>query len=487
MTTTVTLDQQTTITSLVKSTETAIVQGILSLDIETGSSNNGPAAITFANKGVSSNNIITTIYSTSTSTSIPTSTHSSTATTYTNLNTLFQQSTESTTSNIGLIVGLPIAIIGSILIALGLYFYFRQRKANLTADHNFSNTYDDKFNYRISPTTRNINSPYKSKTTVQLKDNPSTDHLNKFTDSTHTLMKEPPSQPQYSASNFTQSQSELSLKELPKRNSRWSLGSPLSKWFIKPASNTNNQLPMSQHYQEKSSFRSSIRSSLSTGAPFSPVVALKEFKLKRSNKDVITNPTPVVPALAYHPSSHLKHSYKESWDSSIHSFQSDDTVVKQQVLRSSKIVPPTPPTLQPIPKHKKVNRALPAIKASLDTSFSTKSSTTSSSLQGFENKISQTRQNPTTPKINLSKYNNPSIYKVIKTYQKNLGDELNIRKGEYVKILSKHTDGWCLVEKVDKFGITLVKTDENEWENERYLNDGRGVVPEVCLQKYISF
>lgn len=66
------------------------------------------------------------------------------------------------------------------------------------------------------------------------------------------------------------------------------------------------------------------------------------------------------------------------------------------------------------------------------------------------------------------------IYNVIRPYEKCLPDELTINKGERVYILASHTDGWCLVEKVDK-------KEESHDRRDSFLNEWSGVVPRVCL------
>ncbi|CUM46245.1 uncharacterized protein AC631_00059 [Debaryomyces fabryi] len=63
------------------------------------------------------------------------------------------------------------------------------------------------------------------------------------------------------------------------------------------------------------------------------------------------------------------------------------------------------------------------------------------------------------------------IYKVIKPYVKNLDDEISIKVGDKVKILTEHSDGWCFVK--------LLK--ETEYSN--HTMPKQGVIPRLCLQK----
>ncbi|RCK63980.1 hypothetical protein Cantr_10602 [Candida viswanathii] len=66
-----------------------------------------------------------------------------------------------------------------------------------------------------------------------------------------------------------------------------------------------------------------------------------------------------------------------------------------------------------------------------------------------------------------------SLYTVIRSYSKNLGDELDIEVGDKVVILEKHSDGWCKVRKI-RMG------------KEYYVHQSSpdtGLVPRMCLQK----
>lgn len=66
-----------------------------------------------------------------------------------------------------------------------------------------------------------------------------------------------------------------------------------------------------------------------------------------------------------------------------------------------------------------------------------------------------------------------SMYTVIRSYNKNLSDELNIEVGDKVVILEKHSDGWCNVKKI-------------HMGKEYYTHQSSqttGLVPRMCLQK----
>ncbi|KAM3161416.1 Fus1 [Lachancea thermotolerans] len=80
------------------------------------------------------------------------------------------------------------------------------------------------------------------------------------------------------------------------------------------------------------------------------------------------------------------------------------------------------------------------------------------------------------------------VYIVIRNYSPRLMDEITVQVGEHVKLLAKHTDGWCLVEKCDSLGNPLCEasSDQQEIGGEFYLNESRGIIPGVCLNKVTS-
>lgn len=66
-----------------------------------------------------------------------------------------------------------------------------------------------------------------------------------------------------------------------------------------------------------------------------------------------------------------------------------------------------------------------------------------------------------------------SLYTVIRSYNKSLGDELNIEVGDKAVILEKHSDGWCK--------IRLVRMGKDYYNHQLSLDIG--LVPKMCLQK----
>ncbi|CUS24290.1 LAQU0S15e01200g1_1 [Lachancea quebecensis] len=77
------------------------------------------------------------------------------------------------------------------------------------------------------------------------------------------------------------------------------------------------------------------------------------------------------------------------------------------------------------------------------------------------------------------------LYVVIRNYTPRLMDEITVQVGEHVRLLAKHTDGWCLVEKCHASGSPLCEDDTGHKEigGEFYLNESRGIIPGVCLNK----
>ncbi|CEP64310.1 Fus1p LALA0_S11e01222g [Lachancea lanzarotensis] len=77
------------------------------------------------------------------------------------------------------------------------------------------------------------------------------------------------------------------------------------------------------------------------------------------------------------------------------------------------------------------------------------------------------------------------IHHVVRNYEHKLSDEISIRRHEHVRLLARHTDGWCLVEKCKSDGRPLNDNEGPERSNidgKFYLNEFRGIVPGVCLK-----
>ncbi|SCU98991.1 LAME_0G01354g1_1 [Lachancea meyersii CBS 8951] len=80
------------------------------------------------------------------------------------------------------------------------------------------------------------------------------------------------------------------------------------------------------------------------------------------------------------------------------------------------------------------------------------------------------------------------IHVVVRSYTQKLTDEITVRPHEHVRLLARHTDGWCLVEKCKPSGSPLHENEDPQHVNidgEFYLNEYRGIVPGVCLKEVI--
>ena len=73
---------------------------------------------------------------------------------------------------------------------------------------------------------------------------------------------------------------------------------------------------------------------------------------------------------------------------------------------------------------------------------------------------------------------------VIREYTPQLTDEINVERGDHVRILATHSDTWCLVEKCKSNGDSISEGSPIIGENFkklRYLNSNRGIIPGKCL------
>lgn len=422
MTTTLITDLSTTITSTVTSIQTAVVKGVLDLNIQT-------VDMKDTNPETTVSAITSSTTSTSSSHTSSTSSATSSGVAFSNLFSDTTSSGSANSSKIGLAIGIPIAIIGCVLIILLLYLYLRYRKNSAQRkDSDLQNFYDEKYNYRISPLNEST-SPYNLKTTYQFKTNGQY-NPHQFDAQSSTIV--PPS---YSVP---------SIKQIPQgqdNSTKWQ--TPIYKWF------------------NSSKSAISSRASLSTGifSPKTPLMALREFNLKK-NQEYPNERSPILPTFP-----------EKSYDGSGYSSHSIDTSpngsIKKQVVRAD--ITKNEISLQhPLEAmSKKKQKPLPKVPVGNDSSIK--------SLAGLE-QIVMERMIPTTPKVDFAKYKNDKVYMVKKGYSQNLADELTIYVGEFVRILARHTDGWCLAEKCNQNGEVIYK-DTN-----KYINEGRGVIPEVCLQ-----
>lgn len=444
MTTTIIRDISTTITSTLTTTQTDVVKGVLDLSVQT-SGGSGSSGITSGKAVSDSGSTISTITSSSTSTSSASSPTSSHINFGHNLLTQGTTASSGNNSKIGMAIGIPVAIIGSVLLVVALYFYLRSRRNYAQSkDAKLHSLYDEKYNYKKSSFDDSA-SPYNLKTVYQFK--------------------KPPSYRSSSIGNNAQTSTGISttysvpsIKELPQgqdNSMRWQ--TPIHQWF-------NNM--------SKSAISS--RASLSTGifTPKTPAIALREFNMKNQQQHQfeigsVNERSPILPTFpekSYCGDGSFSHSSVQS---------SPDRTIKQQVVQTDTTRPGVilqhPSKLAKNKKNNHTVKPLPEVPPISSVEPSIKS------LVGLEQIVVE-RMIPDTPKVDFSKYKNDKVYIVKKNYEKNLADELSITVGEFVKILARHTDGWCLIEKCDRNGKVLNEDTNN------YINEGRGVIPELCLQ-----
>ncbi|CCH58305.1 hypothetical protein TBLA_0A05120 [Henningerozyma blattae CBS 6284] len=79
-----------------------------------------------------------------------------------------------------------------------------------------------------------------------------------------------------------------------------------------------------------------------------------------------------------------------------------------------------------------------------------------------------------------------AVCRVVEEYSPILKEEIHLYVGEFVKILTTHTDGWCIVEKCHFDGSTktLINFEKTDISGMDYLNEDRGIVPGKVLRKY---
>ncbi|CCH43787.1 Nuclear fusion protein [Wickerhamomyces ciferrii] len=463
---TTTLDISSTITSTLLVTQTQVVKGIMDLYVDK-SINNG---ITLDAKDTDPISTVSTIRTASTTKGPLASAAASHMGIGSNLFSDASSESSSDNSKIGLAIGIPIAIVGSIIIVVVLYLYLRYRR-NSSKDKNdqLQSYYDEKYNYRISPVQNS--SPLNLRTTYQIK-----------TDSLQSQQQPYPSQFDAQSSTIVPNTYSIpSIKNIPQgqdNNTKWQ--TPIQKWFNLTKSAVSS------------------RASLSTGifSPRTPGIPLREFNLKKqyphndNDEDMgqYNEKSPILPSFPeksymgtnnYSTPKRLKEQHHTP-SNSIES--SPNGSIRTQVVQAHDTTRREVVNLQHPLQNPKTQKALKN-KATMNNNTgkplpkvpSTVSEHSIKSLVGLEQVVLE-RMIPTTPMVDFAKYKNNKIYKVSQSYERNLADELSIIKGDLVKILARHTDGWCLVEKCDKDGNALFQNTN------RYINDGRGVIPELCLQ-----
>lgn len=84
----------------------------------------------------------------------------------------------------------------------------------------------------------------------------------------------------------------------------------------------------------------------------------------------------------------------------------------------------------------------------------------------------------------LNSIKSGSLCIITENYIPQLTDEINVTKGEHVRVLATHSDTWCLVEKCNIDGSRKPSSTPQmggNFSQLRYLNSNRGIVPGKCL------
>ncbi|CDO92723.1 unnamed protein product [Kluyveromyces dobzhanskii CBS 2104] len=258
------------------------------------------------------------------------------------------------------------------------------------------------------------------------------------------------------------SNSSTGLEQLPKYMApsfkKWNYESPLSRWFLTKSTLIHDKIQVVK----------------------TPTIHLKQLNiLSRANEskvtvlgeDPYTEISPMLPNVPQSPFEAIKPlpspNVRESSQIPVHEYKAhiQHAIVKPQVIDQS--VKPVYPTLlkldkisktKPLPKPPTMPFTLALQERSIADNVSVRSS--------FHDV--QSARKSTIEEQAIS-------YLVVKDYQAVLMDEINIKKGELVRVLAKHTDGWCLVERISI-------SQQTSLDEPSYLNENRGIVPGLCLQ-----
>lgn len=289
---------------------------------------------------------------------------------------------------------------------------------------------------------------------------PSSNNLSQFGDHSLVMPQVMPSSP--SAQKMTTSFDEPLKK--------WTYQSPLSRWFLRS----------STYLQDGLTLPASIKT---------PTVQLKQLKiLSRINKGcadssqfIDDEKSPILENVEYSGKDNRGTESASSVDDAFAPKSPpglNDTIgtqifeIKNGQSRKDRIV-----KLDPIPPRKSERKMK-------------RKERRQSRLKKHLKQVSDLKPLPLTPtaKENTDDGLHPGlVYRVIHEYNARLTDEIHIIPGEYVKILATHTDGWSLVEKCSKDGISKSQIDfggeddKTDINDKGYLNDDRGIVPGDCL------
>lgn len=411
-----------------------------------------------------------------------------------------QESKSASSLTIGLSIGLPVGLFCLVLIILLFIFYlgvWKKQNKSYTEGEKYANylgeplgSADDfmssRIQYKISkPTDQHILTPkasvYKNysitTSSVDIKKDvdtflyskpPNIYHIDSRRTSSNNLSK------LANNSNIvcqTLEENEVCNNANNYTKGRWTYQSPLSKWFLRN----------STYLDEGLTFPISVKT---------PALHLKQLKiLSRIQKDYVDigcslkdERSPILERIDDSPCSNSKSEHEESASSSQHAAHTPMPILYGSLDAKLRATPKEDPDVPAYPGDIK------ALDANPKESFTKRKRKKNRKLRKHLRLITNVKPLPLTPKNN----NVPTdlivgeVYAVTEQYEAKLVDEISILKGNYVKILATHTDGWCLAEKCDKKGrIQDILDCENDGaaslNDTNYLNSYRGIIPGNCL------
>ncbi|CAH01115.1 Fus1p [Kluyveromyces lactis] len=246
------------------------------------------------------------------------------------------------------------------------------------------------------------------------------------------------------------------------------LASPFKKW--------NYESPLSRWFLTKSTL---IQDKIQTAK--TPTIHLKQLNiLARANKSKITingeepytEMSPMLPSVPRSPYEAIESlpslELKEESEIPINEskIRTEQGVIKPQIIDTN--LKPTYPTLLKLDKLSKT-KPLPKPPNPHFTSANDDQHVSDNvSARSDHHDLRSARKSTAQEQAKL--------YRVVKDYQAVLMDEIDIRGGELVRVLARHTDGWCLVERSNI-------QNHSSLDGPTYLNENRGIVPGLCLQE----
>ncbi|AMD19513.1 HCL638Wp [Eremothecium sinecaudum] len=235
-----------------------------------------------------------------------------------------------------------------------------------------------------------------------------------------------------------------------KRKSNWVYESPLSRWFLSKSIFQQSPTGPTRDY-------SSSNRDIKT-----PTVQLRSFKLlNKVRRDEAPKPT-----TAYY-SGIVTHN-EDVWEPPVSTIPTP----------ASQIAGTTAPQFSPFAMPPTIPHSVPGIRSYESTPKPSPDVTVMLPMNDSSSALEDTDINV---KEKSSTGEELPIAKVIKSFHPRLLDEIRLDVGETVRVLAKHSDGWCLVEKCDPLA-PHDKIDTESISDSNYLNDYRGIVPLMCLE-----